>query len=190
MGVKGGFGIFDEREMRGLLRRSLLWCRDSQTSKLVRIDFASDTYVPSWSWMAYNGAISYLPLKFGAWEWEDLESPWSNSTEVSDAAESISPLRETTLVAKARDLDLGAALEDEGGLILDDPATVLRDTTVCVVLGGAKGATSALEQKNCVLIIEPTKDKAEEGKHIYERVGTGFLPGKCISRVGFEVHIH
>ncbi|KAJ8110945.1 hypothetical protein OPT61_g6345 [Boeremia exigua] len=189
MDVKGGFGIFDEGEMRGLLRRSLLWCRDVNATKLVRVSFPRDTCIPSWSWMAYSGAISYLHLKFGAWDWEDLTSPWSHPINETDADENASSMRETTLLAKARDLDLGAALEDEGELTLDDPATVLRDTTMCVVLGRAKGAVSALEQKNCVLIVRPTGDKAWHGESIYERVGTGFLPGKCISRGGFDVRI-
>ena len=76
MEVRGGFGILDEGEMRGLLRRSLLWCRgpDSLTPKLSRIKFSADSVpVPSWSWMAYTGgkdypgAIDYLDLEFDTW---------------------------------------------------------------------------------------------------------------------------
>ena len=94
------------------------------------------------------------------------------------------------LVATARDIDLDAAYEEDGDLRLDDPDTELSDATLCVVLGKAKGSTSLEEQKNCVLIIAPSGKLDGNGKRLYERKGTGFLPGKCISPSGFEVCIH
>lgn len=199
MGVKGGFGILDEGETRGLLRRSLLWCRDGDTPKLFRIRFPKGrSSVPSWSWMAYTGGVSYpggidyLDLDFDSWGWEDLHSPWSQADDNTNENKSSAPLSaaKRTLIATARDLDLGAAYNDDGDLTLDDPDTPVLDTTVCVVLGKAKGITSAKEQRNCVLIIVPSGRKDEDGIEIYERVGTGFLPGKCISPSGFIVRIH
>lgn len=205
MEVRGGFGILDEGDMRGLLRRSLLWCRgpDSLTPKLSRITFPPDSVpVPSWSWMAYTGgkdypgAIDYLDLEFDTWDWEDLQSPWSQPKEEEATSDTASPSNRTTasdetmLVATARDIDLDAAYEEDGDLRLDDPDTELSDATLCVVLGKAKGSTSLEEQKNCVLIITPSGKLDGNGKQLYERIGTGFLPGKCISPSGFEVCIH
>jgi hypothetical protein len=84
MSVRGGYGIFDEGDTRGLLRRSLLWCRDPIIPKLLRIQFPTEREpMPSWSWMAYwggrnsPGGIDYLELDFDTWSWEDLQSPWS-----------------------------------------------------------------------------------------------------------------
>jgi len=78
----GGFGVFDEGvKKKGLLRRSLLWHRaESETKTMKRIKFPAARHaisiVPSWSWMAYSGAIEYITPVFGSVDWEDLESPW------------------------------------------------------------------------------------------------------------------
>ncbi|KAK3350274.1 heterokaryon incompatibility protein-domain-containing protein, partial [Lasiosphaeria hispida] len=83
---QGGFGVFDEgTKKKGLLRRSLLWHRANETPQLKRIVFPKDrtiSVVPSWSWMAYTGAIEYEQLEFGGVEWEELQSPWSGGDEV------------------------------------------------------------------------------------------------------------
>ncbi|GAW14723.1 hypothetical protein ANO14919_041260 [Xylariales sp. No.14919] len=72
-GTRGGYGVFDEdvkTGQLGLLRRSLLWHRavDREgNSRLSRIEFSAAErpdsaapVVPSWSWMAYTGEISFL----------------------------------------------------------------------------------------------------------------------------------
>lgn len=89
--VRGGFGVFDDGE-RGLLWRSLLWRRgrneEEEAPRLQRIDFehvegsaAGRIAPPSWSWMAYRGAIDYLDPPFDRMEWEerDIYSQWSNT---------------------------------------------------------------------------------------------------------------
>ena len=49
--VDGVFGVLDEGETRGLLRRTLLWCRGSDEASLTCIDFPKErtTLFPSWS---------------------------------------------------------------------------------------------------------------------------------------------
>lgn len=42
MTVQGGFGVFDEGETKGTLRRSLLWHRGNDTPNLTRISFPPD----------------------------------------------------------------------------------------------------------------------------------------------------
>lgn len=84
--VNDGFGAFDEEKPernghsqgRGLLRRSLLWCRGADTPVLHPIEFPAKhdiAKVPSWLWMAYTGGINCSP-KFGRVDWNALESPW------------------------------------------------------------------------------------------------------------------
>ena len=150
----------------------------------------------------YPGAIDYLDLNFGTWDWEGLQSPWLHGAEtasenetdsavvVGDASRVAQVRARPALLATARDLDPGAACDGDGDITFDDIGTYILDTTMCVVLGKAKGSTFTDEQKTCVLIVVPTGVEGDDGKQIYEPVDTGFLPGKCISPSGFEVRIH
>ncbi|KAI0476359.1 heterokaryon incompatibility protein-domain-containing protein [Xylariaceae sp. FL0804] len=99
-GNRGGYGVFDDGARGGLLHRSLLWHRSPREASLSRIAFfdpssgdqsqgqdhpdhdhhhrgRSSVVVPSWSWMAYRGAIDYLRPPFNGVEWEPVGSPWS-----------------------------------------------------------------------------------------------------------------
>ncbi|CAO2649036.1 Nn.00g099850.m01.CDS01 [Neocucurbitaria sp. VM-36] len=191
MRVRGGFGIFDEGVTRGLLRRSLLWRRGIETPSLSRIHFPPESVVavvPSWSWMAYTGGIDYLQPDFGSFEWEDLQSPWS--TQAPNNVSNTDPrTANITLNAKAREFDLGAAVQGEGELIFDNPGGSSQPKTLCVVLGKAKGSPSLETQRHYVLVVVMTGNRDRNGERMYERVGTGYLPGKCISPSGFSVSI-
>jgi hypothetical protein len=79
--VVGNFGILEDAT-RGLLRRTLLWRQHIHTTTLSRIDFTeapakTKLHIPSWSWMAYTGSIDYLTIDWGAYNWENIQSPWS-----------------------------------------------------------------------------------------------------------------
>ncbi|CAN9210055.1 unnamed protein product [Alternaria alternata] len=189
MRVSGGFGVFDEGVTRGLLRRSLLWRRGIDTPSLSRIHFPPQSVVsavPSWSWMAYTGGIDYLQPDFGCYEWEDLQSPWSPKTPTNVSSTDYN-LANIALEAIAREYDLGAAVQGEGELIFDTPNGSAKPDTLCVVLGKAKGSPSSETQRHYILMIAAQRGRA--GSRVYERVGTGFLPGKCISPSGFKVKI-
>lgn len=174
MGVQGGFGVFDEVETKGLLCRSLLWHRGSDTPGLIRITFPSDrTIVPSWSWMSYTGGIDYLELDFGGYEWEDIQTPWSREEKREG---------DITLTAKARKYDRSAAAPGEDDLIFDSPAEPDQVTTLCVVLGIQRGKIPLKDKRHYVLIVVPTQDLMSDGARLYERVGAGYLPGKCIAQ--------
>jgi hypothetical protein len=192
MRVKGGFGIFDEGVTRGLLRRSLLWRRGIDTPSLTRIRFplrSAVSTVPSWSWMAYTGGIDYLQPEFGNFVWEDLQSPWSPDAPSNISSTDIN-VANIALNATAREYDLGAAVRSEGELVFDTPNGSARPETVCVVLGKARGSLSPETQRHYILIVAATVQRDRDGNRVYERVGTGYLPGKCISPNGFSVTIH
>ncbi|PSN64720.1 hypothetical protein BS50DRAFT_623219 [Corynespora cassiicola Philippines] len=191
MHVNGGFGVFDEGKTRGLLRRSLLWCRGADTPTLSRIRFPTDrsiSNVPSWSWMAYIGGIDYLELEFGTVEWEDLQSPWSGAT--ANADDTNANTAKITLKAEARHYDPGAALVEDGKLILDIPSESSPSTSLCVVLGKEKGNRPRELKMRYVLIIKEQRESVEGGDKVYARVGVGCLPGTCISESGIKVCIH
>lgn len=185
--VAGDFGILDEGATRGLLRRTLLWRRHPDELSMSRIDFKharTKLNIPSWSWMAYTGRIDYLKIEFGTYSWENIQSPWTpnESRWWTVNAENA----ETALFAPARRYDLGAAKASEVEIILDAsdyvynaPKSRLPPDSLCVVLGIAKGKESESERKHCVIIIKPTGE--QDGTTVYERIGAGFLPGKCLA---------
>lgn len=168
-------------------RRTLLWRRDADMSTLSRIDFSkaptkTKLVIPSWSWMAYTGSIDYLNIDFGAYNWENIQSPWSqndeNRLDISNETATIS------LIAAAREYDLGAATQEEASLIFDSQEKPLPPKSLCVMLSKAKNSSVEKDQKRCLLIIKPVTQS--DGTTVYERIGAGFLPGKCISR---QTHI-
>jgi hypothetical protein len=66
-GTEGSYGIFQR-----YLHRSTLWQRSGD--KMKRIKPPPDLpewKVPSWSWMAYEGEISYMDIPFEEVEWSD-----------------------------------------------------------------------------------------------------------------------
>lgn len=184
MDVQGGFGIFYDGHGPSLLLRSLLWRRGHDTQRLERIRFPVDSArstVPSWSWMAHAGGIDYFKLGFGHYEWEDLQSPWSAGRNDSVISTNIA------LTATAHEYDTSGLAEHESEMILDDPAGFEAQPVLCAVLAKAK---SKELQKHFVLIVVPTAAQAHTPYPVYERVGAGYLPGKCISPTGMKISIH
>ncbi|KAF2234694.1 hypothetical protein EV356DRAFT_514837 [Viridothelium virens] len=180
MNVRGGFGIFDAGSTKGLLRRSLLWHRGSDTPSLTRISWIT---VPSWSWMAYAGGkdtngkefpggINYFQLSFNGFDWEDIESPWSHpkNGESSDK-----------LIAKVREFKQSAARTREDYLMFDTPADTNRKNAKCIILGIQKGPIASSEKRHYVLVVVPTVRFDDKNTRIYERVGAGYLPGRCFT---------
>lgn len=192
MGVRGGFGIFDGGETKGLLRRSLLWYRGNDTPSLNRIEFLDDQIAaPSWSWMAhmggkdtngtdYPGGIDYFKLEFDGFDWGDIESPWSKSENGET----------NTLIADAREYNRSVASVDEISLVFDAPGTSERCNALCVVMGVQKGTMLQDDKRHYVVLVRPTADLNDDGSVLCDRIGAGFLPGKCITGDAVSVNIH
>lgn len=193
-GIRGGFGVLDDGNC-GLLWRSLLWQRGRDARRMVRINFdsvkvgglaAAIIPPPSWSWMAYRGAIDYLNLPFDKMEWEkdDICSQWSRSAGKTwnySRDYSTCPL-ELTVVARV--FDFQAAQASAGaGVVLDDPerTDVSELSLRCIVLGRLKRQTheSMDIRTHYVLLVTPTT--LQDGGDIYNRVGIGYMPGALIN---------
>lgn len=171
--VRGAYGVIEDKEHPGWLRRSLLWCRGILVPSLTRIVFAenyADFKVPSWSWMAYDGGIDYLRPDFDSYDWEPLQSPWSREQEEGE---------EISLLAQAWDYDPLSAGPGELDIIFDIeiPSVQRPVKPMCVVLGKAKGIWIQDTRRHWVLVIAPT---GREGT--FERIGAGYIPGRCLSR--------
>jgi hypothetical protein len=73
------YGVFER-----YLHRNILW--QASDCKMERIEYENQN-VPSWSWMAYNGGIRFMNIRFGAVDWInnlrfDTESDRALITEV------------------------------------------------------------------------------------------------------------
>lgn len=193
LGASGDYGVFDEERQkqhlsppgrgRGLLRRSLLWCRGQKTESMQRIEFETDSQVPSWSWMAVTGGIDYIEPKFGDVDWETLESPWSPGNNNDNRV----------LVAQSYEF-VKPSDDDKGwyNIVLDRPSDSLGRTSRCVVMGRDRIQSSSPAQTGMatgrntakrnifVLVVTQTEIPDGEGGKFFQRVGAGSLSEKYV----------
>ncbi|KAF4633372.1 hypothetical protein G7Y89_g4749 [Cudoniella acicularis] len=182
--TQGGFGIFDEDRsgQSGLLRRSLLWYRPLSNTEPVKNAFLSSrtTTVPSWSWMACLSEIDYLKLGFGNIDWMEIQSPWSGK---DDGVGNIA------LSGKVRAITVDAAGEKIGELYFDMPGELGRSSLQCVVLGVEQGHRPQSTKFHYFILVNPMDMRRSDGSEVYERVGAGYLPGRCIPSEGYRSKI-
>lgn len=172
MGVKGGFGVFDDYKNRGLLRRSLLWHRGEGTKSLKRIKFPTDPEkVPSWSWMAFSGGIDYFSLNFLGFHWQDIQSPWSTLTGAAPS---------NAFIAQVQALDRSAAGESEYKVVFDDPTEIKPDLPMAILLGIEKGLRPATDRIHYILVVKAKKASDLGSNTHYKRIGAGYVPGRCL----------
>lgn len=195
LNIRGGFGVLDD-ETRGLLRRSLLWCRADGQLRLKKIDFSQASELcttvptpPSWSWMAYEGAIDYVVPPFNQVHWDERNviSPWSKSPRETWSYSGDSSIFPRSLNVLARGLDIEKAMDvlRDRSIVLDDPQLEFAKLGLeCVILGRL---SSLIRQEArgewiyLVLLVRVNKIQCEyQGLTVYQRVGVGSVPGSMI----------
>jgi hypothetical protein len=154
------YGILDHPKERSYLRRSLLWRRADETKAMIKIDYPPNRRVPSWSWMAVMGSISFMDVPFGAVDWTpDLESPFKDREGPCGAP--------GALGGDARDF----SKQDHDLLFFDRDTDVLSyGQTRCLILGTQDIANNHLVKHYGLLVATTGKDN-----DIYERVGVVIL---------------
>ncbi|EXL66156.1 hypothetical protein FOPG_17646 [Fusarium oxysporum f. sp. conglutinans race 2 54008] len=176
---KGGYGVFER-----YLHRSLLWQRAGERMQCIR--YPTSRPVPTWSWMAWMGPISYVDVPFEKVDWSDnIGSPFENDIDDGSKGEvkSISHIPEIKLNARAKEFTL-EEYQDET-LVLDSQTWQDLRVVRCVVIGVERSNISVQERKHYVILIAP-----KNGCKTFERVGAGFLNGKYISSTtAIEVQI-
>jgi hypothetical protein len=175
----GGYGIFE-----CFLHRSLLWQRDPH-KEMRRIKYPSDREIPTWSWMAYDGEITYMgdmAVPFGEVEWNPkIRSPFNYQHQHDDSRHywhTRDHKSNIGLKAVAWEYFLLAENEKQGKVIWDEPGKLETRRMKCVVVGKQKMANENDEQTHYVLVIAST-DLSEECTS-YERVGVGFMERRFI----------
>ncbi|KAI5464982.1 heterokaryon incompatibility protein-domain-containing protein [Mariannaea sp. PMI_226] len=178
-GEHGGFGIFDR-----YFGRSLLWHRDGD-APMKAIEFATQQYrVPTWSWMAYQGRITFMDVKFDTVQWEEtqIRSPWINHDSSSSRWHTGYTDSNTYLRGRARGLNLALASKH---IICDkgNPPPQGREIK-CIIVGKQRAEVeqNVEVQVHYVLVVA----KSLDSKHdvTYERVGIGALLGSWIDLDG------
>ncbi|CAH0003415.1 unnamed protein product [Clonostachys byssicola] len=167
--TRGGYGILE-----AYLERSLLWKRDD-ARYLERIQFPSGRSLPSWSWMAYSGTITYVEIRFNEVDWtNEYVSPFASLTKISKQHwEATSEDRLPTLdVSKVRPLNPRSSHDQALANISFDVAgagCAIQDLR-CVVLGKHKKAMGITPLPCYVLIVKSGTDP-----NTVVRIGAGIL---------------
>ncbi|KAF3798440.1 hypothetical protein GCG54_00013180 [Colletotrichum gloeosporioides] len=185
--TQGGYGVFDDG--KGLLFRSLLWHRpDRGTLNKIRFQSDRQIFVPTWSWMAYEGVIDYLQPTWGGVDWEvnDIRSPWMMAVPTATRNSSNSSSRGGSSIisinAIARDFDTYQAGDD---LFFDIPSQYNSQTPglKCVILARPKPGSTATDLRCYVLLVAPQVNKTSGSLTVFERVGVGRMPESCVSQL-------
>jgi hypothetical protein len=186
--VKGGYGIFDDGDKTdiGLFHRSLLWQRgeeDSDEPSLTLINFPAEREmnVPSWSWMAYKGGISYVdpPFQSAEWEEKDVEPPWTKATDKSSSTSTSGIPVE--LVAIVRDFNTSGYRTGDLKLVYDTDKTrgVDGSRARCVVIARSRDGKIMAEKRFYVMLVVAAGSRGGE-ELLYQRAGAGYMLGMFI----------
>ncbi|EXK83843.1 serine/threonine protein kinase [Fusarium oxysporum f. sp. raphani 54005] len=172
--TRGGYGVFET-----FLERSLLWKKVDTTGSLRLIKFPKDRNVPSWSWMAYDGVISYVEADFNKVAWtKEYSSPFDSGSGAAGkwyweadktnrpsvlALEKVRELKSLPTNEAARTISFDTSASDGKGL----------KEFRCLVLGKVKldNVIGPHILKCFVLIIKPSTDN----QTVFTRGGAGIL---------------
>jgi len=178
---------FKTQSLAGLFKtfwgRCLLWQKADGVAPLKKIPHGDHTrkVPPTWSWMAFDGAISFIEPKGGQVHWNDSEIklPFDHRTQTSWLRTSH---KKDSMAIRAKALDFKItpiAAESEAFISLDGCDALTGTFSKCVIIGSEKQQTSnAATKKHYVLIVKITSET--DGTTTCERVGVGCLSGKFI----------
>jgi hypothetical protein len=195
--TRGGFGIFDDGDRshidNGLFHRSLLWKRsedDDEVREEVKEGkepvmkwlepIGGNVWVPSWSWMAYKGAIDYTDPPYGTADWETKEviPPWTRGRKDTTQQE----VGDIALMAVVRDFNVAGSRPGDCKLTYDRERTTALDgqRAQCVIVAKSKEPKEERMKRFFVLLVvaQVVAEGEEKG---YQRTGVGVMLGKFIS---------
>ncbi|KAK1499878.1 TOL [Colletotrichum abscissum] len=165
----GSHGVFDT-----FFHRCLLWKKASRSLNRIESELLRGVYVPSWSWMAYDGEIKYLNVPFNKYSWEaGIISPfrtWSSQS-MKERGE-----KEGLCEIKAPVWDFRGC--DSLKLELDNPDRKLSNLK-CVIVARRKDLQGDPQQSHYIIVVHSV---AVDGLcEIYERVGVAEVRGEQIA---------
>jgi hypothetical protein len=178
--TRGGYGVF-----QSFLERNLLWKKGDETQPLKRIQFPLGRNVPTWSWMAYDGVISYVDVDFGKVEWtNEYSSPFDSGSGAKGKwhweanGTNRPPVLGLKRVRQLKDGELPPTIS------LDISDSRNSDSFRCIVLGKARSDDNfdELSSRCYVLIVKSSPDI----RGVFTRAGAGMLRDNDIVWDGYE----
>jgi hypothetical protein len=190
-GLESRFGsVFKTEACYGIfqcyLHWSILWQRSGDKMERINPLDKPGWKVPSWSWMAYKGGISYMDIPFDEVEWSNAVKCFPSKLELQAPVREflhymIEPQNETTKCAILAEGDEREWLQFD----VEDMTDIQR--LKCIVVGRARleqeTDEEADEQYHYVLVVT---QRLEGGHRTYERVGVGSIQRRHISFEGGE----
>lgn len=175
-GTLGDYGVFE-----CFLFHSLLWQRYSEPLKRIETFRLAEKPLPSWSWTAYEGAITYLPIPMGEvlWHPENVLSPFNSAFPAKrmPPGDSGSPY----LWARVWRITGGVSFprQPAPNVVLDSPERQLEYPVACAVLGSGTSRRGSEKRVCYVLLVHP--DYSGGGEKVYERVGVAILEERYVA---------
>jgi len=149
------------------LHSSLLWQRAGETP-LRRIKYPGKRSIPSWSWMAYDGAIQYLDVPKEGVEWNNFVS-FAQAHGLTAGSLENNPISINELKVGVSALCAAEIQKDPWTMTLDDPGATNIEELACVVIG-RRMTSSDSRGGNAELYVLFVKPVFMDG---YQRVGAG-----------------
>jgi hypothetical protein len=170
--TSGGYGILES-----FPGQSLLWQR-ADDNVLIRIEYPPNRDVPSWSWMAYHGGVTYmkLPLRQVKWRYNMAFKPkTSDGSKWGKEIDESEGLMVIKAQARRLKIDRNEMLQR---IIFDENsnADITSKALRCVIIGIEDLGDSNnpdLPAIRFVLIVKPSL--TAEAPKTYERAGAGWL---------------
>ncbi|KAJ0106947.1 hypothetical protein J7T55_011042 [Diaporthe amygdali] len=167
LGTTGAYGVLE-----AYLHRTLLWQRAKGQDRMRRLSDRLGRKVPTWSWMAYDGTISYMRVPYGEVTWNDeLSSPFRGRKVGTDGLD----VHELELVVVGRKLvTSNTSLMMRKQIVFDDNILgVDQLDSLAVVIGEEKCVGIIPSQRMYVILVSPW-NRDNVGIN-YQRIGAGFL---------------
>lgn len=177
--TRGGFGVFE-----CFLPHSLLWQRATATLKPIESFHNDQVPPPTWSWMAYEGTINYLPVPLGKVTWcpDNIISPFSpQATAASFPNRPVGDPDASYLRASISEISGTPNLPTKYTFkaVYDLPDREPSHAHSCVVLGSGLPYNGSGGKVHYVLLVHPVS--GWEVKNVYKRVGVAILDDKYIT---------
>ncbi|KAI1130720.1 hypothetical protein F5Y10DRAFT_262869 [Nemania abortiva] len=173
-GTRGKYGILE-----CFLHRSLLWQRGRDEIAMRRIAFPHSRKVPSWSWLAYQGGISYMEVPPNNTDWNaEISDAFRDSAGNSSYSGDVEALGK--LEVKVYDCDMSGIYTDDPkpNIIFDDPGQQEHCKSQCIIVG-REISTPAEKMQGHYYVLFVTQKSTTEFFTEWERFGVGILPKKC-----------
>ncbi|KAH7067808.1 hypothetical protein FB567DRAFT_599457 [Paraphoma chrysanthemicola] len=159
--ARAKFGILHDPQDRSYLRRSLLWQNAEASKPLKPIEYPESNRIPSWSWMAVMGRITYMSIPFDSVEWsEDVKAPFNPAEHEINRWPNQQGYR---LAANARNF----SEQDGDHVVMDRPLDRANTGLLkCVVFGTEKAEEPIDLERHYTLLITPLGPT-----NLYTRIG-------------------